>query len=77
MEKNGTHLNGAKPVPQASTGEVVKELAELRARLAEIAAPMRGSYGRESVEARLTEDVSVAVQRLEARLHNCPTPEIE
>ncbi len=77
MEKNGAHLNGAKPVPPANSGEIVKELAQLRARLAEIASTMRGSYGRESIEAKLTEDVSAAVQRLEARLLNCPTAEIE
>ena len=77
MEKNGVHLNGASSAPQTNTGEIVKELAHLRARLAEIASTMRGTYGRESVEARLTEDVSAAVQRLEARLLNCPAAQFE
>jgi hypothetical protein len=77
MEKNGIHQNGASPVPQTNTGEIVKELAQLRARLAEIGSTMRGTYGRESVEARLTEDVSAAVQRLEARLLGCTSAQFE
>jgi hypothetical protein len=77
MEKNDIHVNGVFPATQPNTGEIVKELAQLRARLAEVASTMRGAYGRENVEVRLTQDVAAAVQRLEARLLNCPTAQFE
>jgi hypothetical protein len=77
MEKNGVHVNGSAPVQQAITAEVTKELAQLRGRLAEIASTMRRIHGRESEEARLTEEVSAAVQRLEARLLGCPNAKFE
>ena len=73
MEKNGVHLNGTGPLQQTATTELTKELAQLRSRLAEIASTMRRMHGQESVEARLTEDVSAAVQKLEAKLLGCPT----
>jgi hypothetical protein len=77
MEKNGMHVNGAAPVQQPATTEVTKELAHLRARLAEIASTMRRMHGQESVEARLTEDVSAAVQKLEASLLGCSSAHFE
>jgi hypothetical protein len=77
MEKNGMHLSGVNPASQVNIGEIAKELAQMRARLAEIASTMRGAYGRDSVEVKLTQDVSAAVQRLEARLLGCASAQFE
>ena len=77
MEKNGMHMNGNAPVPQSQSAELMKELAQLRARLAEIASLLRHSYGRESAEAKLAEDVSASVQRLEAQLAGCTSARFE
>ena len=77
MEKNGMYVNGVAPEQPSPTVEVTKELAQLRARLAEIASMLRGVYGRESVEAKLAKDVSASVQRLEAQLLGCPSARFE
>ena len=77
MEKNAVEPGSTPAGLQAAMSEIAKELGQLRARLAEIGSTMRRTYGSESVEAALTEDVSKAVQRLEARLLGCPTAEIE
>ncbi len=77
IEKIPADANSAATVDQAGHQDVIKELARLRARLAEIASIMRGSHGLTSVEARLTEDVSSAVQRLEARLLGCSSAQFE
>ncbi len=77
MEKSGSNVNGVVPAEQAPTAELAKELSQLRARLAEIASMLRRSYGRESVEAKLTEDVSASVQRLEAQVLGCPSAKFE
>jgi hypothetical protein len=76
MEKNGLHVNGT-PETQSKSNELIKELAQLRARLAEIASTLRETYGRESIEVRLAEDVSASVQRLEAQLAGCTSARFE
>ena len=68
---------GAAPVPHGQSAELMKELAQLRARMAEIASTLRHTYGRESVEAKLAEDVSASVQRLEAQLAGCTSARFE
>jgi hypothetical protein len=77
MEKNGMHVNGAAPVQHSQSGELMKELAQLRARLAEIASMLRHDYGPESVEAKLAENISASVQRLEAQLAGCTSAQFE
>jgi hypothetical protein len=77
MEKNGIHVNGSIPSAASETADIPKELAQLRVRLSEIASIMRRVHGRESGEARLTEDVSAAVQRLEAQLLGCASAKFE
>jgi hypothetical protein len=74
MEKNGIQVNGA---GTSSHSELMKELAQLRVRLAEIASILRRAHGSESIETRLTEDVSASVQRLEAQLCGCPSAHFE
>ena len=77
MDKNGTPASGVEPALPAPSGELLKELAQLRARLAEIASMLRNTYGSESVEAQLAGDISAAVQRLEARLAGCVSARFE
>ena len=69
--------NETAPLQDAGPEELTKELAQLRGRLAEIASMMRRSHGPDSVEVRLTEDVSAAVQRLQSRLLGCPSAHFE
>ena len=76
MERNGIHGNGS-PEPQSKSHELMKELAQLRARMAEITSTLRQTYGRESVEVRLAENVSASVQRLEAQLAGCTSARFE
>ena len=76
MDKSGAQINGA-PAEQVPNAELAKELSQLRARLAEIASTLRRSYGSDSVEVQLAQQVSASVQRLEARLLSCPTAHFE
>jgi len=77
MEKNGVHADRVPAVPGTETADVAKELARLRARLAEIASMMRRIHGRQSKEVQLAEEVSAAVQRLESQLLGCPSAQFE
>ena len=81
MENNGMPADAAGPALPAPSvelaAELAKELAQLRARLAEIASMLRNTYGTESVEAQLAGDISAAVQRLEARLAGCVSARFE
>lgn len=65
------------PSQDARPEELTKELAELRGRLAEIASMLRRLHGPESLEVRLTEDVSAAIQRLQSRLLGSPSAHFE
>jgi hypothetical protein len=76
MGKNGSTVNGAGAGP-SSNQELLKELAELRARFAEISSELRREHGMESAEVRLSEDVSHAIQCLEAQLAGCPSARFE
>jgi hypothetical protein len=77
MENNGMPADAAGPAPPAQPVELAKELAQLRARLAEIASMLRNTYGSESIEAQLAGEISAAVQRLEARLAGCVSAHFE
>lgn len=69
MEKNGSAANAPE--------ELLKELAGLRARFAEIASTLRRGHGLESSEARLAEEAAIAVQKLEAQLAGCVSARFE
>ena len=74
--KNGIHANEPS-AQQAQSAELAKELAQLRARLAEIASMLRNSHGRDSMEVQLAGEISAAVQRLEAQLAGCVSARFE
>ena len=72
MEKIGSAASSTK-----AHEELLKELAGLRTRFAEVASSLRRDYGMESTEVRLAEDAAIAVQRLEAQLSGCVSARFE